>query len=385
MQSAERQQRSRRGPSPLRWIAAPVVGALAIAGVAVGPTLAASSSPPALPSTTPSALVAKILSAKPPRQLTATISVTTHLGLSSLISATSETAGSGQGGGGQSAQPSGLETLLSGTHQVELWLDGSKARLALPTTLAESDVVTNRHETTIWDSTNQHFTEIFTPADATGQQRTNRMVQAVSPEAEARRLVASAPPTSRLEVLGETSVAGRAVYRLALIPEQRGTLIGEVVADVAPNGWVLGLQVWPVGGTKPALDVHFVSLSLGAPPSSLFSETPPPGAHVQRKTLQPPTEHSSVTEGTTPRLIGRDWLKVAVLHVGTASTSSTSGSSLAALARLGTTVRGTFGTGKLFTTPLVDALALPDSEVLVGMVRPSVLEADASALSTAGH
>jgi len=374
---------SKRRPSPLRWAAAPAVAALAVAAVAAGPQLAAAS-PPSLPTTTPEALVAKILSAKPPSALSATVSVTAHLGLSAISSAMSETSGSSGSGDQQSSSTSGLEALVSGTHQVEVWMDGQDARVAIPTTLAESDIISTPRETTIWDSTNQRFLELFTPADRTGQQHTNQMVQAVSPEAEAHRLVASAPPTSRLGVLGETSVAGRAVYRLALIPEQRGTLIGEVVADVAPNGWVLGLQVWPKDGTKPALDLRFASLSIGAPSASVFSQTPPPGAHVRRETLRAPQTSAGSPKATaeTPSLIGHDWLKVAVLRGSTSQAVGRSG--LGSLAKLGTAVQGTFGTGELFTTPLVDALMLPDGTMLVGMVQPSVLEADAAALGTSG-
>lgn len=371
-------------PSPLRWLAAPAVGALAVAAVAVGPQLAASTSSPALPSTTPEALVARILAAKPPSALTATVSVTAHLGLSALTSAMSTTNGSAGSGGQQSTSASGLQALVSGTHQVELWLDGQDARLAVPTALAESDVVTTPEETTIWDSADQRFTELLSPRRSHPSAAPGGLVQSVSPETEAARLVASTPPTSRLEILGTTTVSGRATYRLALIPEQRGTLIGEVVADVAPNGWVLGLQVWPKGGSKPALDLRFTSLSLGAPPSSIFSQTPPPGATVRRVTLGATRRPGSAgPRGPSARLVGHDWLKVAVLRTRAAHPGPTS--RLGSLAKVGTAVHGPFGTAELFTTPLVDALALPDGTVLVGMVRPSVLEADATALGTAGR
>lgn len=365
-------------------MAAPAVAALAVAAVAAGPQLAAAS-PPGLPGTTPEALVAKILSTKPPTALTATVSVTVHLGLSALTSATSETGGSSGSGGQQSSSTSGLETLVSGTHQVELWLDGQDARVALPTTLAESDIVTTPQETTIWDSTNQRFTELVMPPAGSGTSRQERqdMAGAVSPETEAERLVSSAQPDSRLEILGQTTVAGRATYRLALLPEQAGTLVGEVVADVAPNGWVLGLQVWPKAGTQPALDLRFASLSLGAPSASVFSQTPPPGATVKRETLGAAQGPSSPTApAVAPSLLGHGWLKVAVLHGGAGQAAS--GTNLGSLAKLGTAVRGPFGTGELFTTPMVDALVLPDGTVLVGMVQPSVLEADAAALGTTG-
>ena len=183
----------------------------------------------------------------------------------------------------------------------------------------------------------------------------------------------------------------------------------------------LQVQVFARGGSSPAFQLGYTVLSLGKPAASNFAFTPPPGATVRTDTipaglLKGPrrklTARPPASSGHGPQVVGKNWLSVAVLPVGSASlanlgagtpggvvsrgaaggsaaysstlnVSGPAGNDLAllhALLRSATPVRGSWGSGRLLRTSLFSALITNNGKLLVGAVTPAVLYADASAV-----
>jgi len=105
-------------------------------------------------------LLAEIAEAQPP-QLSGSLTWTANLGLSDL--STLEGA-AGQSTGGSGPGTSGFDplTLLSGSYEIDVWLDGAKAEhLALDLPSAEEvDLVRNGAEAWLWDSSTNTATHL---------------------------------------------------------------------------------------------------------------------------------------------------------------------------------------------------------------------------------
>jgi hypothetical protein len=163
----------------------------------------------------------------------------------------------------------------------------------------------------------------------------------------------------------------------------------------------LRVQVFARGGTSPAFQVGYTSVSFVRPAPANFAFTPPPGARVS--TLHPggqmPQQRSA--QMSAPQVVGKDWLTVGVFPAqalaglenggnaaGAAGQAarSVSGSGggvdssaiLGALLKSATPVHGTWGSGSLLRTSLVSVLITSDGHVLVGAVSPEVLYAAAA-------
>jgi len=218
----------------------------------------------------------------------------------------------------------------------------------------------------------------------------------------------------------------------------------QIAIDAAKH-FPLRVQVFARGSASPAFEVGFTALTLGRPAASNFSFTPPAGAKVKkvsvpdaplgfplRLVLPPSGKDQSIAGGawlpdglpyvSAPRVVGQGWLSVLVVqspvtagssfvysHPGPAGTTVTevpqgtgsaayssqvtvvsnspSGASSLSPAQLGplmratTPVHGAWGSGRLLRTSLLDVLITSKGAVLAGAVQPSVLYADAAALS----
>ncbi|MGH9058751.1 MAG: hypothetical protein ACRDZY_04430, partial [Acidimicrobiales bacterium] len=159
--------------------------------------------------------------------------------------------------------------------------------------------------------------------------------------------------------------------------------------------------------TKPAFELGFTSVSFAQPAASNFTFTPPKGAKVTTHTIPAPAPTGSAPTGSAPTgsaptVLGHGWDAIAVLPPGSLSEAMGSGptpgsassstsppggnggrsaGALRALLQGATPVTVNGAQAKLVTTSLVDALVLPDGQVLVGSVTPAALEAAASHLA----
>lgn len=374
-------------PRRRRWVVPPVLAGALVAGGVLVPRVASAQSAPSLPTISPQALVAKALSARP-AHLSGTVQLTANLGLPDLSAFTKY----------NGASPSAL-SMLSGTHSASVWYGGpGEARLALPSGPGETDVVVNGQTVWVWQSQKYKATKVELPAHAAHPLAAAGMSMP-TPDQVATELLSAIGSSTRVFVTDTAYVAGRPVYELGLAPEGAQTLVSDVLIAVdAGTGLPLRVQVLARNATEPALSVGFTQISFAAPAASNFSFTPPAGATVTTKDLASATPGrgwvsyaplDGTSKAPTPPVttMGKGWGTVAVLPAGALSAASASssatgpaGDQISTLINSATAISGTWGSGRLLQTALVDALFLPDGRVLVGAVTPAALEAAAAHL-----
>lgn len=391
----------------LRWLVPPAAAFVIVAGFGLGPSVigatAGAGADPVLPAVSAQELVAKVLSVQW-QGFSGTVQTNTNLGLPSI-------------GSIGPLSSSLLSTLLSPHTLTVSAAPGGKFHVAIPDGLSETDLVSDGTQVWVWQSSGQTVTHFTKPADTGGTDAAPKPgdVTEPSPDALAKDLLSKADATTRVFVRGTTSVAGHDAYELVLAPTSSTTLVADVVIDVdAATGMPLRVQVLAKDAGTPALDVGFTSFTPGAPPASAFTFTPPPGAKVteatspedllfgprhfgpggppagpvdgaagpRTKVIGPgggsgPTRQKVVPAPGAPvpgppvtttdakrQVVGTGWDAVLAMSDGPA-----------ALGAIGRPVSGSWGSGRLVTSTLADALVLDNGTVLVGMVGPDRLEA----------
>jgi outer membrane lipoprotein-sorting protein len=393
--------------------AAPVAVLAAVGVAAVVPTLSGASAPPNLPAQSAQQLVADVVAAKAP-QLSGGLAWTANLGLSDLSSLE---AGAGQSGGsGNGFDPL---SLLSGNYQLKLWLGAKAEHIALiEPTDQEVDVVRNRNEVWLWDSSTQKVVHIIGPAKTSTSTNppagSSSTTGALTPMELASRFLDHVSANTSVTPGPAVYVAGQPAYQLLLGPKGApGSTIRDVEIAVGASGPLLGVPlqvaIYANGQASPALELGFTGqLNVGAPAASELTFTPPPGSSVTTHTLGGTSTSSAANGGGwigfgpltgtngptgTGAGLGSGGLGIGGLGSGGLSKSGTgwatvvSGPSgqLLASAEAGplsavTTVVNVHGQqGRLFGTSLLNVLLMPNGRFYAGLVTPSVLEASASA------
>ncbi len=192
-------------------------------------------------------------------------------------------------------------------------------------------------------------------------------------------------------------VAGQPAYQLLLSPKGApGSTIRDVGIAVGASGPLLGVPlqvaIYAKGQASPALELGFTGqLNVGAPAASELTFTPPPGSKVTTHTLgnllpsglangggffSPLTGTTgTASAGSGLSKSGTGWATVLTGPSGQLLDSAEAGP-LSAVTTV-VTVHGQ--QGRLFSTSLMNVLLMPNGHFYAGLVRPSVLEAAASA------
>jgi outer membrane lipoprotein-sorting protein len=385
-----------------RW-AVPAAVLAAVGAVMAGALIGTAQASPALPARTPAQLLAAVAGRSGPLPaLTGTVVESATLGLPDLP-------GTGN--------PSSVTSLLTGSHTVRVWYaDPRHFRLAMPGMMSESDLIVNGGTAWYWQSTTNSVTRYALPARDHSADHGPAPAMAITPQQAARQALAAVGPSTRVTVQNNVTVAGEAAYQLVLAPRSASSLIGQVrIAIDAAHNVPLRVQIFARGAHSAAFGVGYTSISFVRPAASNFSFSPPPGAKVKTATLLPDgwSGQAPLTRkapAVKPRVMGRDWLTVAVLPASalsemaggagsaagvagsaarSAAGSSPGGSSggisgsalFGAAMRSATSVHGAWGSGRLLHTSLLSILVTNDGRVLVGAVTPSVLYADAARAS----
>ncbi len=376
-----------------RW--AVPAGAVAIAGAVTAGVLisAAASASPELPAKTPAQLLAALAARTgPPPPLTGTVVESAALGIPQLPEL-----------GNQNSAVS----LLAGSHTVRVWYqDPAHLRLAMPVTMNETDVIRSGRQVWLWQSNKNSVTKLTLPARAARAQATPEPSQVpLTPQQAASQVLKAVGPSTRVSVQRTVSVAGQPAYQLVLSPKSSGSLIGRVsIAVDASNNVPLRVQVFARGASSPAFQVGYTAVSFVRPAAANFTFRPPTGAKV--KTVTVPSDagqrkpSAAAGKSSQVQVVGKDWLSVAVFpssvlsEVTGGSTAGAAGQmaqsavpggqpgsgsgETAAIVRTlmaaATPVRGAWGSGQLLHTSLVSMLITNDGHVLIGAVKPAVLE-----------
>jgi outer membrane lipoprotein-sorting protein len=379
-------------PRLARWAVPAAI--VATAGGLLATSGTPSAAAPRLPIRSAGQLLAAVRGdAAPP--LSGTITETASLGLPALPS-----------GALGSAAPLSAESLLAGSHTIQVWYSGPEHfRLALPQSLSEDDLVRNGTSAWLWDSSANTVTRLTLPAAAPLPPIPS---VPLTPQQAARQALAEVGPASIVRVDRNVTVAGQAAYQLVLAPKSRDSLIGQVrIAIDSQHHAPLRVQVFARGAATPAAEVGFTAISFARPPASDYAFTTPAGATVTRQHLgasgMSAAGQQAHQAASGVRVIGSGWLAVASLpasslarlsggpggsdllpfrHSGSSEApGSAAGSPGAALggSLLGSVlnsaprVSGSWGSGRLIRTSLLSILVTSTGRVLIGAVTPSVL------------
>ncbi len=387
-------------PQRVRWLVPPVVAAVLVGVVGLVPHLAGAQARPKLAPLTPAALIAKVETAKV-SALSGTVQLTPNLGLPNLSSlGVSDSGGSGAAGGsgaGKSGEPGAsgsaislVTSLLTAPQTAQVFYDGpDHVRVAVAQGQGETDLIRNGSDVWLWQSKSQQVTHTVLASHGSDAQHApeSSATQAAgaalppTPQAVADHLLSSLDPSTRVFVLDTAYVAGRSAYELVLAPKSAQSLVSDVVIAVdAATGLPLRVQVVSRSSAIPALELGFTSITFARPAASNFDFSPPPGAKVDtvsplggKSHHHPANSSHHAQTASSNSVVGSGWDSIGVIKGVDLNNHQ-----LATLLRTATPVSGAWGSGRLFTTSLVDGLVLPNGTVLVGAVTPQALESAAA-------
>ncbi|WP_432188886.1 LolA family protein [Streptomyces sp. Tue6028] len=370
-----------------RYVVPVAVVGVAAATIGLVPALADSGDPD-LPKVTAQQLIEKIAESDV-QQLSGTVKISTDLGLPDLGGLASGFAsGAAEGDGGSSADPqSKLLELASGTHTLRVAADGpDKGRISLLDSAAEYSVIHNGDDVWAYDSKSNEAYHATAPRSEEKKGKAPEDVPA-TPKDFAEEALKAVDDTTSVTVDGTAQIAGRDAYRLVIKPKQSGSTVGAISIGVdAKTGLPLKFTLTPASGGAAVVDEGFTKVDFSAPAASTFDFTPPKGAKVTEADESKAPEHSrksgedfgmGLGEGLGGlKTIGKGWNSIAEFDTGgqgMPSGSSGNGDVDGFLNSLGDQVSGTFGSGTVFSTRLVNALITDDGKVYAGAVTKDAL------------
>jgi len=278
--------------------------------------------------------------------------------------------------------------LLDGSHTLRFWYGGTKRqRIELVRPDSEYDLFRTGSDVWQWDSGSRVAVHTTIANSQIPWPLSLSTPSALTPTALARRMLAMLGSDTSTTIQDGPRVADRSTYEMDLTPRDTQTRIATVHIEVdGSTGVPLGVQIYARGSSTPSVAVAFTSVVMSAPDTDDFRFTPPDDATVQDVGLPTAqyaidTNRAAKTSGSSPALVpttapkastgsdttGSGWKAVATYETTpTAAKHATRGGSW-------TAVSGTWGSGRLDETPLIDTLVTSTGQVYVGAVEPSVL------------
>ncbi|THC53341.1 DUF2092 domain-containing protein [Streptomyces sp. A1499] len=383
-----------------RYVVPVAVAGVAAATIGLVPALATSGDPD-LPDITAQELIEKVAASETQR-LSGNVKISTDLGLPSMGGMAGGFAGGGsadrgEDGEGSAADPRAkLMELASGTHTLRVAADGpDKQKVSVLDDAAEYSLIHNGDEMWAYDSASNEAYHAKAPDGEAHQGEGKRDGKApegfpATPGEFADQALKAVDDTTSVEVDGTAQVAGRDAYRLVVKPKQSGSTVGQITVAVdARTGTPLKFTLTPASGGAAVVDVGFTKVDFDKPSASTFDFTPPKGAKVteaddKAKGRDAEDRTKGGKEFTEQdlndlKVIGEGWSSIAELKLPGGQGLPTAGSgdvppdAQKLLDSLGDRVDGTFGSGTVFSTRLINALVTDDGTVYVGAVTKDAL------------
>ncbi|QCD57606.1 LolA family protein [Streptomyces hawaiiensis] len=396
------EQRSGRRKAARYIVPVTVIG-VAAATIGLVPALADSGDPD-LPKITAQQLIEKIAKSDV-QQVSGTVKISTDLGLPNLGGLESGllSGAAGQGEGDSSADPTAkLAELASGTHTLRVAADGpDRQKLSLLENAAEYSVIHNGKDVWGYDSKSN---EVYHGTSSESPERGKDRQPPAMPKDFAEEALKAVDGTTSVTVDGTAQVAGRDAYKLVVKPKQSGSTVGAITVAVdAKTGMPLKFTLTPASGGAAVVDAGFTKVSFAEPAASTFDFTPPKGAKVtEEKDAHKASDETprkapgkafdlGEAPGHAPKdgedfgkglagldgmkTIGEGWNAIATFDTGGEGVPSggTGGDLGGFMDSLGDKVHGTFGSGTVFSTRLVNALITDDGKVYAGLVTKDAL------------
>ncbi|MFI7383258.1 outer membrane lipoprotein carrier protein LolA [Streptomyces sp. NPDC049813] len=366
-----------------------VVG-VAAATIGLVPALADSGDPD-LPKITARELIEKI-AASDTEQLSGTVKIHTDLGLPSLGGATPGLGGRDKGS--SSADPrEKLTELATGTHTLRVAADGEeRQKLSVLDDASEYSVIHDGADVWAYDSASDEAYHAREGARGAGD-RAEKGPSGVpaTPKQLTDEVLKASGATTSVTVDGTAQIAGRDAYRLRIAPKQSGSTVGAVTVAVdAKTGTPLKFTLTPASGGAAVVDAGFTKVDFARPAASTFDFEPSKGTKVTEADELPAQDRGKA--GRAPqdaarldglKVLGKGWTSVAELKlpgdsgIGALASGSAPGGMPADaqtfLDSLGDKVTGTFGSGTVYSTRLVNVLITEDGKVYAGAVTKEAL------------
>ncbi|MFJ9851444.1 outer membrane lipoprotein carrier protein LolA [Streptomyces sp. NPDC101150] len=396
--------RSPRRRKTVRYAVPVAVAGVAAATIGLVPAFAGSGSPD-LPKISAQDLIAKIAKSDV-QQLSGTVRVTTDLGLPSLPGGGSvggfggerQSDGATDKDGAAASPQNKLMELASGAHTLRVAADGpDKQRVSIVDKAAEYSIIHNGDQVWAYDSGSN--TAVHSKAEAHG--RTGRHHQPedlpkglknATPQDLAKEALKAAGDTTSVTVDGTARVAGRDAYQLLIKPKQSASTVGSIrIAVDAANGVPLKFTLTPKSGGAAAVDVGYTNVDFAKPAASSFAFTPPKGAKVveaDKERAKAERQHAKDFKGRKGledfkdrgglNVIGKGWTSIATMKgsgsgLPAGKDKGAAGDAGKFLDSIGDKVTGSFGSGRVFSTRLVNALITDNGTVYVGAVDKQAL------------
>jgi outer membrane lipoprotein-sorting protein len=262
---------------------------------------------------------------------------------------------------------SAIAGLLTGNSTARVWQAGpDRTRVALLTGQDETDLIRDGSDVWMWNSTDRkagHFT-IPPGRELPSLPRT--------PQQIADTALAAIDPTTRVETTGAAEVAGRHAYELVLSPADPASLIGQVRLAVDAETHVpLRVDVYALAATRPAVRVAFQQISFAVPDPGEFAFNPPPGTKVAETDVMDLFGQLEADFVGRPSVVGEGWTSMLEARLPPGADRR----HVLKLARGLPRVTGRWGSGHLFTSPVLSLLITDDGRLLAGAVTPARLYA----------
>ncbi|MFI7100045.1 outer membrane lipoprotein carrier protein LolA [Streptomyces sp. NPDC050161] len=395
-------ERSTKRRKAVRYGVPVAVAGVAAATIGLVPAFAGSGAPD-LPEISAQQLIAKV-AASDTQQLSGTFRVSTDLGLPSLPGGLGGAGGEGGAkGDGASASPqSKLMELASGVHTLKVAADGpERQRVSIVDRSAEYSFVHNGQE--VWAYDGGSNTAVHSRSAGSGKHAGQRGgpedlpkgLENATPKELAKEALKAAGDTTSVTVDGTAKVAGRDAYQLVIKPKQSASTVGAIrIAVDAGNGVPLKFTLTPKSGGAAAVEAGFTEVDFGKPAAATFAFTPPKGAKVVDGDKQHadglPEGFKGSRGAKGPQglggfdVVGKGWTSIATIKgSGSGLPSGKEGGAASFLDSIGDKVTGDFGSGRVFSTRLVNALMTDDGSVYVGAVDKQALVNAANAAGSA--
>ncbi|MCB5907912.1 LolA family protein [Streptomyces pinistramenti] len=393
--------RSAKRRKAVRYGVPVAVAGVAAATIGLVPAFAGSGSPD-LPEISAQQLIAKI-AASDTQQLSGTFRVSTDLGLPALPSGF----GGAKGDAASASPQSKLTELASGEHTLRVAADGpDRQRVSIVDKGDEYSLIHNGDEAWAYDGGSN--TAVHSRGHGSGKAARHhgkaedlpKGLENATPQDLAKEALKAAGDTTSVTVDGTAKVAGRDAYQLVIKPKQSASTVGAIrIAVDAQNGVPLKFTLMPKSGGAAAVDAGFTKVDFARPAAGAFAFTPPKGAKV----IDGDKQHAEgLPEGikgfpgakggpTGSRglggfhVIGKGWTSIATVKgSGSGLPSGKEGGAAASfLDSMGDKVTGDFGSGRVFSTRLVNALLTDNGTVYVGAVDKQALVNAANAAGSA--
>jgi outer membrane lipoprotein-sorting protein len=296
---------------------------------------------PVLPPVAPDELVSSVLAAKE-EPFAGSVQLNNELGLPALPDA---------------------PQAANGTSTARVWSNGEQGgRIQLPTDGGERTLVSDGTTFWAWNSADRRV--VTGPREA---RPTDEPGATSDPTAAANEALTRLRASSEIVVDGTAEVAGRPAYELVLTPKPtERTLLREVrIAVDAEKRAPLRMTVLGNGSPDPALQVGFTELSYGPQDPALFSFTPPPGSTVEQRQ---PGGRAGAAADPDRKVVGEGWDRVVISKLPADRPEGAPDPST-----LGTPVSGPWGSGRLVSAAIGNAIVTDDGRVAVGTVPEQIL------------